>query len=278
MKHSLLLVICAGLLFFGCGTDNAGNAGNGGNTEPDTGTIADQDTEKPDSAGSDDALADTGTGGTTDDAASTADANTGTSDTAADPEDTANSPDAGGDKDAGSTDPYKWFQTCGDPVCSGWKEKKEIPLCKDEAVGGGCGGKGDKCDPKNGCNAVLVCTDKDPKAGPGGCPISKRAVKKDIRYLDAIAEQSYAAQLYDLKLATWKYKQGDGATKLGIIIDDLPRSVAIDGRGDRVDLYSYTSLAIAAVKQQRRLIARQQVEMAQLRAEIESLKAMMRKE
>jgi hypothetical protein len=53
-----------------------------------------------------------------------------------------------------------------------------------------------------------------------------------------------------MRLATWRYKQDPSKERLGFIIDDNERSVAVDGRRDMVDLYGYTSLAVAAIQNQ----------------------------
>jgi hypothetical protein len=262
MTRSKILSVLAALAALGaagCDNDSGGvPAGGVGNTT-DTGTITDKDTSAGDTSAGDTSAGDTSAG------------DTSAGDTSA------------GDTSAGDTGPsgaFNYFQTCGDPVCSGWKSKPNVPLCKAENVGDACATKGGTCDPKNGCNALLLCNDKDPKAGPGGCPISRRNTKREIDYLDSSAERRFAEQLYGMKLATWRYKGGDGSRKLGIIIDDAPGSIAIDGRGDRIDLYSYTSLAIAAAKQQQRTLQQQQAllheqgtALRQLRGEVATLKA-----
>jgi hypothetical protein len=111
----------------------------------------------------------------------------------------------------------------------------------------------------------LICATKDPKQGPGDCPISRRSFKTDIQYLSAPDEGRYARQLQDLRLSTWVYRQGDGRKRLGIILEDSPGSVAVDDARDQVDLYSYISMAVAALKVQRREIEQLRRELQQLR-------------
>ena len=111
----------------------------------------------------------------------------------------------------------------------------------------------------------MVCTSQDPKAGVGGCPISTRAYKDGIRYVD----ENHLLELHDealaLKLATYTYKPeaGDPTPKhLGFIIEDNLASPAVDPAHSRVDMYGYVSLVVAGMQVQER-------EIAELRAELE---------
>jgi hypothetical protein len=172
----------------------------------------------------------------------------------------------------------KLFATCGDPVC-GIRPHGDpaIPACLSEQVpGAACGTAGARCDPcpgcdaARGCNQYLVCASRDPQAGPGGCPISRRAYKRDIRYLGDGELARYEAALLRVKLATWRYKHDPGRARLGFIIDDLAgadSAVAVEG-GERVDLYGYTSLAVATLQRQAKQIADLQRELAALRRQL----------
>jgi len=168
----------------------------------------------------------------------------------------------------GGTGTLKWYKTCGAPVCGGWTPKKDVPLCTTEAEGDPCKTPGGQCDPKDGCNALLVCAEKDPKAGGIGCPISKAKYKRDIHYVQAAEARDLASRLLATRLATYKYTaQGPNApTRLGFIIDDDPHSPAVDPERDMVDLYGYLSMAVATLQQQGK-------EIETLRREIASLKA-----
>jgi hypothetical protein len=55
-----------------------------------------------------------------------------------------------------------------------------------------------------------------------------------------------------MPLATWQYNdQSDNQTHLGIITEDVgATSVATSNDMDQVDLYGYTSLAVAAIQVQ----------------------------
>lgn len=61
-------------------------------------------------------------------------------------------------------------------------------------------------------------------------------------------------------------RRGGEKLRLGFLIDDDPASPAVRPDGERVDLYGYTSLAIAALQEQ-------QAEIDALKAEVEALKA-----
>lgn len=181
---------------------------------------------------------------------------------------TSNFGSCGGDPGS-PTGPLVYYTTCGDPVCTtpdmgGWRPKPGISLCTTEKAGDSCTPDGKQCDPKSDCNEVLRCASKDPKSSPGGCPISRRAYKTGIEYLDADGLKRYADELKKLRLATYKYKSG-GPTHLGFIIEDVEPSVSVDSPRDMVDLYGYTSMAVAALKLQDQKIALLEQELAALK-------------
>ena len=177
----------------------------------------------------------------------------------------------GGSAETGDTSPpvdLRWYTTCGDPVCGGYQGPfDDVPLCTDEAEGLTCDDEGAGCDPISDCNTLVICATEDPKQQPGGCPISRAVHKRDIAYLDADARSAAAQQALSMRLATWRYTwEGDAQRQhLGFIIDDQPQSPAVRADGEVVDLYGYTSLAIAALQEQA-----EQIE--QLRAEVEALR------
>jgi hypothetical protein len=160
--------------------------------------------------------------------------------------------------DVGVAGKYKWFKSCGAPVCKGgpWKSTPGVSLCVDQKEGGACSKLADKCDAKHGCQAFLVCAEKDPKQQQGGCPISSRRYKTNIRYLSAGQEKRIATELLGMPLTSWLYRDGDDKRHLGFIIEDVPGSVAVDKARERVDLYSYISMAVATLKVQQRRIDR----------------------
>jgi hypothetical protein len=60
------------------------------------------------------------------------------------------------------------------------------------------------------------------------------------------------------RLATYRYTLRDASPRshLGFIIDDAAPSASIASDGKRVDLYAYTSMAVAALQTQAREIER----------------------
>lgn len=166
--------------------------------------------------------------------------------------------------------PLQWYTTCGDPVCGGYTKPDGVPLCTaDQLEGNPCDVEGTTCDPVSDCNALLVCATKDPKQQePGGCPISRAKFKTDIEYVGPAQLERYAADLSSLRLATYRYRAAPptATPRLGIILEDNEQGVWVDAAHDRVDLYGYASLAVAALQVQQRQIA-------DLRAEVERLSA-----
>ncbi len=164
-----------------------------------------------------------------------------------------------------------WYATCGDPVCGAWRPKDGVPLCTTQKAGDACANAGERCDPKGDCNALLVCATADPTKSPGGCPISRRDTKRDIRYLGPDDLRRYHDELLTLRLATWRYKHDPARERLGFIIDDHEQSVAVDAPQSIVDLYGYTSLAVATVQLQARELADVQRELAAMRRKLAAL-------
>jgi hypothetical protein len=73
-----------------------------------------------------------------------------------------------------------------------------------------------------------------------------------------------ADELARTKLATYRYKTG-GPLRLGFLIDDQPLSMSVDPGRDMIDLYGYTSMAVAAIQQQQKQIAALQAQLADLK-------------
>jgi hypothetical protein len=170
---------------------------------------------------------------------------------------------------AGGTATLRWYQTCGDPVCGIHPDPfddPEIRNCSTEQVGDPCTIEGDRCDGVANCGVSLICAASDPTMGPGGCPISRARYKKDIAYLSDEQLLEYRDQLMSIPLASYRYKHAEGAgPQLGFIIEDVEPSVAVSG--DRVNLYGYLSMAVAAIKVQQIQIASLQREVEQLRSQ-----------
>ncbi len=99
------------------------------------------------------------------------------------------------------------------------------------------------------------------------CPISQRKFKTDIHYLSGTERARLTEELMAFRLATYRYKaeQPSEREHLGFIIDDVAPSAAVMASGERVDMYGYQTMAVAALQMQAR-------EIAELRSEIASLK------
>jgi hypothetical protein len=157
-----------------------------------------------------------------------------------------------GGNDAGQ-DSLKWFLTCGFPVCGGPSQPADAGLtaCTNEKAGDPCSLRDATCDPHASCGEKLKCTDHDPRMQPGGCPISRARFKQDIAYLGPVELKRYSDQLLDIPLATYRYKDDPSSRQqLGFIIEDVEPSLSVDAQRDRVDLYGYASMAVAALKVQ----------------------------
>lgn len=101
-----------------------------------------------------------------------------------------------------------------------------------------------------------------------GIAVSRRAAKTDVAYLDATQVQRLHDELLTYRLATYRYRRpevGPG-TRLGFMIDDVAPSASVAPDGNHVDLYAYTSMAVAAVQTQAREIERLQQAVARLEA------------
>lgn len=184
----------------------------------------------------------------------------------------------GGGTDAGGGDAgqaaLKWYATCGDPVCRGYTGPfPNVPACTSEKIGDTCAASGARCDPKDSCNAQLQCGDRDPRQQPGGCPISRARFKQDVRYLSDAQREALHQQVQRLRLATYRYRDAgpQAPPRLGFLIDDAERgaggAAAVDAERDMIDLYGYTSMAMAALQVQAQQIAALQDEVARLRAQ-----------
>ena len=173
----------------------------------------------------------------------------------------------GGDTGKTESGALTWYISCGDPACSGYSGPFEgVPLCEGTADGDACTEEGATCDPKDSCNATLTCGYRDPDSGP--CPISLRRYKTDIHYLDRAEADQRADALLQTRLARYHYKGADPRqpARLGFLIDDQPTSPAVLPDGQHVDVYGYTSMAVATIQ-------RQQAEIDALRAELDLLRA-----
>ncbi len=164
--------------------------------------------------------------------------------------------------------PNRWFLTCGDPVCRGHTITGVRACTAAELAGAACPTNGDQCDPSDGCNALLRCDTTDPRMG--SCPISRAKFKDDIHVVEQGELERYHAELMSLPLATWKYKQGDERTHLGFMIDGNEGLICVQPDRDQIDVYGYTSMAVAALKVQ-------QAQIEALQAQVKALEARLTK-
>jgi hypothetical protein len=100
---------------------------------------------------------------------------------------------------------------------------------------------------------------------------SSRRFKDDITYVSSSELEQLKDALVKVRLATFRYKQGDKSRHLGYIIEDSPDVPASDVARSRVDLYAYASMAVAAVQVQARQIEQLEAEVDVLSNEVESL-------
>lgn len=168
----------------------------------------------------------------------------------------------------------QWWKTCGDPVCGSFNPPAGMRKCTTETEGTACTSSGDTCYiDGNTCNMDLTCATTDPTSH--GCPISRRSAKTNIDYLDDAALARYEKDLLGLKLTTFRYKNepATGRLHLGFIIDDAPTSPAVLPNGAHVDLYGYTSMAVATLQLQAKHIAKLEAEVRRLERSVAKMQA-----
>ncbi|HJQ84689.1 MAG TPA: tail fiber domain-containing protein, partial [Candidatus Binatia bacterium] len=171
---------------------------------------------------------------------------------------------------AGECGGTRWFTTCGDPVCGGHRDQGVKPCAAGQTAGATCDEDGATCDPLSDCNELLLCTTSDPTHG-GLCPISRRRFKEDVHYLDAAEIRRLHDTLMRFPLASYRYRGGEPRPHLGFVIEDVEPSPSVDAARDMVDLYGYTTMAVAALQAQSR-------EIAALRHEVRALRRALRRE
>jgi hypothetical protein len=159
----------------------------------------------------------------------------------------------------------KWFSTCGDAICTGYRPPTGVPRCTDESPGMACPVEGAQCDPGDECNRLIVCAARDPRLA--GCPISSRRFKRDVQYLTDAQREECARQVDTIRLARYRY-QGSDETRLGFVLEDDPPAASVDRGRDMVDLYGYSSLAVAALQVHERRIEALERELRELRAAV----------
>ena len=121
---------------------------------------------------------------------------------------------------------------------------------------GGCTG-GSLCE----CIGACACGTEQCTGGNGGIscqgPVSRREFKTDIEYVSDEEQKELARETLQTNLAEYRYKTEPESSKrhLGFIIDDMPAgSPAVQGDGTHVDLYGYSTMLLATVKEQQKQI------------------------
>jgi hypothetical protein len=162
-----------------------------------------------------------------------------------------------------------WWETCGMPACGIDRPPPEsgLPYCSPDLVGSACATIGAECNPRTGCDVHLLCGTSDPRQQSSlGCPVSRARFKEDIHFLSGDELRGRSRELLDLPLAAYRYREGDQRMRLGFIIDGHESLACVDG--DRVDLYGYTSMAVAALKVQAEEIAALRKQVAEVQKEL----------
>jgi hypothetical protein len=118
--------------------------------------------------------------------------------------------------------------------------------------------------------ASLLCSDGRRSMDAG--PRSTRRSKEGVAYVSPATADELGQAALDIRLATFRYKGGDGSRHLGFIIEDNPAIFASDSKNGRVDLYGYISMAVAALQSQARHIEQVEAEIDVLSNEVEALR------
>ena len=176
---------------------------------------------------------------------------------------------SGGDSGGSDGAVALWWRTCGAPACPGADAgvpDSGLRACSSQLVGSACSSVGEQCDPHEGCSVYLRCSTSDPREQYGGCPVSRMRFKKDVHYLAPEELRGFAKDLLALPLADFRYRSGDQRKRLGFMIDGHESLACVDG--DHVDLYAYTTMAVAALQVQAVEITELREELAAIRTEL----------
>jgi hypothetical protein len=97
------------------------------------------------------------------------------------------------------------------------------------------------------------------------CPLSSRRYKEQIQYLGDKDLSALRDAIVRTRLATYRYR-GQSDEHLGFIIEDQPnQSPAVLPSGERVDLYGYVSMTVAALQTQQKEIDDLKAELRRVR-------------
>jgi len=133
--------------------------------------------------------------------------------------------------------------------------------------------KGETCGTKV-CTATQTCCSGMPLPEPTCvegtmCPISQAQHKKDITYLSQDDRQRLNDELMSFPLATYRYKTETNKDRphLGFIIDDVAPTPAVLQNGERVDMYGYATMTVAALQTQAKELAELKKKVGELERE-----------
>ncbi|AKU96983.1 hypothetical protein AKJ09_03647 [Labilithrix luteola] len=136
-------------------------------------------------------------------------------------------------------------------------------------VGDPCAKEGDSCalaPPAECGQMVLSCRQGRWELPMAQCPISTARAKQDITYVGPAEAERLREELLRVRLATYRYKASDPSQHLGFIIEDMPDgSPAVLSSRERVDLYGYVSMTVAAIQEQQKQIDLLQTELARVK-------------
>jgi hypothetical protein len=135
-------------------------------------------------------------------------------------------------------------------------------------IGSSCSQEGAECAtgaPVECGQSIIACKSGVWNVVNTACPVSTARAKTGIAYLSASDTDALHDDVMRIRLATYRYRSGDDATHLGFIIEDMPSgSPAVMRSREHVDLYGYTSMAVAALQKQDEKIAALERRIAEL--------------
>ena len=176
-------------------------------------------------------------------------------------------PDAGVTTSCCDTTKVAWHCFDGPKYCSASRPR----------IGTACATDGESCAFEEAVEcgqSRMECRAGVWQLGNNSCPVSTASAKDDIHYVSDSDAEHLRQSLMRIPLATYRYKGVDETQHLGFIIEDVEaRSPAVLPSRDRVDLYGYVSMAVAALQRQEKDIAALKADVARLSKENAALRA-----
>lgn len=206
---------------------------------------------------------------------------------------TTTQPDGGSSQDAtveGASAALRYYSDpcgSGDPVGCVFTNPVEIPdpkvkKCADLGVSENdvCTESGARCvlaparqeglDGGSGCRqsaSYLTCLAGKRDSGPGGCPVSSRKKKKNVRYLEGDEKERLSREVLGLKVASYEYiDPADGPSPtVGFIVEDTKDAAFVMNEHSRINMMSYTTSLVVTVQQQQSRLDKLERELSELR-------------